>query len=320
MSYANGQYPLHLFIHRGGNLYFTPSLNARWNEMVRLGVEKYGVRLFITGDIDGLGGWNAYRPIGPQRNYRRHYGIRAAEPGFSSHGGKFRGQEVFALDISNVNALAPGNQSLANARLTALARAVGLTVNFVTPTEWWHVGDFNPAWTVPSFGAVAVNPDTTNRPTVPKEDDDMLMLTLHGIGPETHKVALGPKTFRHFIQSDPYEKIKNLARIQDDWQDVSYAELPALLRTYGCDLNIWDWNPSAGGFCILDPLTGSVKPGNVWTAENATRAAIAGIQLPTLDPAPIVAAVKTALAKGIQLDEKAIAKAVNDDAARRLVS
>ena len=173
MSYANGQYPLHLFIHRGGNLYFTPSLSARWDEMVRLALEKYGVRLYITGDIDGLGGWNVYRPIGPQRNYRRHYGIRAAEPGKSSHGGKYRGQEVFAADIANVDSLAPGNPSLARARLTALAKAVGLTVNFVTPTEWWHVGDFNPAWAAPSFGAVAINPGTTNRPASVSEEDDM---------------------------------------------------------------------------------------------------------------------------------------------------
>ncbi|KAA0961198.1 hypothetical protein FQ142_10165 [Microbacterium sp. ANT_H45B] len=65
MSYANGRYPLHTFVHRGGNIYLTPSLNARWNEAVRLGVEKYGVRLYITGDIDGLGGWNGYRPYDP---------------------------------------------------------------------------------------------------------------------------------------------------------------------------------------------------------------------------------------------------------------
>ena len=173
-AYGNGEYPLNLFVHRGGNLYFTPSLSARWDEMVRLGVEKYGVRLWITGDIDGLGGWNVYRPLLPQRRYRAYYGNRAAEPGKSSHGGKFRGQEVFALDISNVNALAPGNQSLANARLTALAKTVGLTVNFVTPTEWWHVGDFNHAWSVPAFGRVTVNPETTALPE--QKDEDMLPL------------------------------------------------------------------------------------------------------------------------------------------------
>lgn len=185
--YANGQYPLSDFIHRGGNLYFTPSLNARWDQMVRLGVEKYGVRLFVTGDIDGLGGWNVYRPLLAQRRYKAFYGIRAAAEGKSSHGGRYGGQEVFAVDVANVDALAPGNQSLAYARLAALAKAVGLTVNFVTPTEWWHVGDFNPAWSAPVFGAVAVNPNTTNRPEPEDEEDDMkplLMQIKHANGTE----------------------------------------------------------------------------------------------------------------------------------------
>lgn len=175
-NYANGQFPLKLFIHRGGNLYFTPSLNARWNEMTRLGVAKYGVRLYVTGNIDGLGGWNVYRPLLAQRRYRAHYGNMAAQEGFSSHGGVYGGQQVFAVDISNYTALAPGNPSLAQARLTALAKAVGLRVNFVKPTEWWHVGDFNNAWVAPTFGQVAINPGTTNKPkpvASEEEDEDM---------------------------------------------------------------------------------------------------------------------------------------------------
>lgn len=28
MGYANGRYPLHLFIHRGGNIYLTPSASG----------------------------------------------------------------------------------------------------------------------------------------------------------------------------------------------------------------------------------------------------------------------------------------------------
>ncbi|WP_217182688.1 hypothetical protein [Streptomyces sp. AC495_CC817] len=193
-AYENGQYPLSLFIHRGGNLYFTPSLNARWDEMVRLAIEKYGVRLFITGDIDGLGGWNVYRPLLPQRRYKAYYGKQAAAEGFSSHGGKYQGKVVFALDIANVDALAPGNPSLAHARLTALAKAVGLTVNFVTPTEWWHVGDFNPAWTAPTFGRVTINPTTTAMPTrrkkkmstiYRKQEGDLFTYALAGESPGT---------------------------------------------------------------------------------------------------------------------------------------
>jgi len=176
-NYPNGEFPLSLFIHRGGNLYFTPSLNARWNEMVRLSLAKYGVRLYITGDVDGLGGWNVYRNRPAQRRYRAHYGNMAAVEGTSSHGGVYRGKQTFALDISNYLDLAPGNKSLAQARLTALAKLVGLTVNFVTPTEWWHVGDFNNAWVAPTFGQVTVNPGTTNKPkptdASEEEDDEM---------------------------------------------------------------------------------------------------------------------------------------------------
>lgn len=174
LAHKNGEYPLSLFVHRGGNIYLTPSLNARWNEMVRLGLAKYGVRLWITGDVDGLGGWNGYRPILPQRRYRAHYGLMAAYPGTSSHGGKFKGREVFAVDVANVDDLAPGNPSLARGRLTALAKAVGLTVNFVTPTEWWHVGDFNNAWSAPAFGAVAINPGTTNKPAPVEPPADLM--------------------------------------------------------------------------------------------------------------------------------------------------
>lgn len=151
MAYKNGRYPLSKFIHRGGNIYLTPSLNARWNEAVKIAQEKYGVRLWITGDNDGLGGWNGYRPYEAQVAYKRYYGNKAAAPGFSSHGGQYSGQEVFALDVANWNDLAP-NDSLAWARFVAIMKSVGLRTNFVSPVERWHVGDFNNAWVAPDFG------------------------------------------------------------------------------------------------------------------------------------------------------------------------
>lgn len=96
--------------------------------------------------------------------------------------------------------------------------------------------------------------------------------------------ALGPGVFRHFIQTDPFEKIMRLMRIQDDWQFIDLTELPALLRTYGCDLNIWDIRD--GDFAVLDPLDGSVKAGNMWSSAGAVRAAIAGLFVPVIDNAP----------------------------------
>lgn len=150
---------------------------------------------------------------------------------------------------------------------------------------------------------------TPTAPPKPLEEDEMLMLNITGLG-ATHKVALGVGVFRHFVGGDPYEKIKNVSRIQDDWQDISAAELPAFLRTYGCDLRIWDVRD--GQFVVLDPITGNVGPGNAWTASGAVRAAVAGIKLPAVDPAPVVAAVREALTQGRDLTAEEIAEAVRD--------
>lgn len=167
-----------------------------------------------------------------------------------------------------------------------------------------------------STGGGQPAPAPTPAPRPPLEDDDMLMLTIGG----SHKVALDSGVFRHFVGADNYETIKNIARIQDDWQDISWADLPALLRTYGCDLNIWDVRD--GKFVVLDPLNGTVASGNVWTAAGATRAAVAGIKMPPIDPTPIVAAVREALANvgddvTVTVDENAIAYAVADEQDRR---
>ncbi|AWY05878.1 endolysin [Microbacterium phage Pioneer3] len=171
-AYANGRYPLGLFVHRGGDLYLSPSLNARWNEAVRLALEKYGVRLYITGPSGrGWDGWNGYRPYDIQVKYKKEFGQWAASAGTSSHGGVYRGQEVFALDVANWGSLAPNNLTLAWSRFVAIMRLVGLTTDFVSPREQWHVGDFNNAWVVPRFGAISVNPSTTALPE--QEDDDM---------------------------------------------------------------------------------------------------------------------------------------------------
>lgn len=153
--------------------------------------------------------------------------------------------------------------------------------------------------------------DSSSTLAPPLEDDDMLMLNITGLGP-THKVALGNGVFRHFVGGDPYEKIMKVSRIQDDWQDITAAELPAFLRTYGCDLRIWDVRD--GVFVVLDPLTGNVGPGNVWTAAGVARAAIAGITLPTVDPAPVVKAVREAIAEGLDVTAAEFA----DELARRL--
>ncbi|KEP75851.1 hypothetical protein HR12_20850 [Microbacterium sp. SUBG005] len=76
------------------------------------------------------------------------------------------------------------------------------------------------------------------------------------------KAILGPGIFRHLVKDDDPERIKNIVRADDTWLDTTIKELPVLLRTYGCDLNIWDFRD--GQFCVLNPDDGTVRPGNMW--------------------------------------------------------
>jgi hypothetical protein len=145
--------------------------------------------------------------------------------------------------------------------------------------------------------------------TSPREDEEMLMLHLAG----KHLVSLDTGVFGHYADGAQAETIKNLSRAADDWQPVSFADLPEMLEKYACDANIWDIRN--GDFVVLDPLKGTVASGNTWSAQGATRAAIAGIKIPAVDPQPIVDAVKAAIAAtpiGVEVDELAIADAVRE--------
>ena len=125
-------------------------------------------------------------------------------------------------------------------------------------------------------GAAAGGGAKTNPVRQSEEDNTMLMLRIK-TNTGTHLAALGNGVFRHFIAADPYEKIMKLSRSADDWQDTDINELPALLRTYGCDLNIWDIRN--GAFVVLDPLTGNVGPGTMWSAINAARSTVAQVKV-----------------------------------------
>lgn len=152
MSYANGLIPLHLLVHLGGDHYLPPGTAARWRWLQRVAYEKYGVWLIITV------GWNAYRPLNIQVAYKRDMGKWAAAPGFSTHGGIVRGQTVFAIDVSNWAALGWD-------RFKALCRLAGFAVDFVSPQELWHIGDFNDGWVIPAgFDTTpAINKTTTRK-------------------------------------------------------------------------------------------------------------------------------------------------------------
>lgn len=151
-GYANGRIPLGRLVHLGGEHYLPPGTAARWKWLQRVAHEKYGVWLNITV------GWNAYRPFDVQVDYKRRYGNMAAEPGKSSHGGTFGGRIVFAADVNNWAALGWD-------RFVAVCRLAGFTVDFVSPREQWHIGDFNDGWAIPAGSETTptIKPETTRQ-------------------------------------------------------------------------------------------------------------------------------------------------------------
>lgn len=158
-GYLNGRVPLDKLVHLGGDHYLPPGTAARWKWLQQAAFDKCGVWLAITS------GWNGYRPLEVQVAYRRDLGVMAAVPGTSSHGGTYQGRPVFAIDVNNWAVLGWD-------RFSALCRLAGFTVNFVSPQELWHIGDFNDPWVAPAGASVAptVNAATT-RKVIFEEDD-----------------------------------------------------------------------------------------------------------------------------------------------------
>lgn len=165
MAYPNGQVPFSVLVYLGANFWLPPGTAARWAWFVREGYRRFGVTFRITPDRDGLGGWNAYRPLAAQILYRKRYGQGAAPAGKSSHGGWYQNQEVFAVDVDNWMVV-PWKD------FAALAHEAGFRTNFVSPEERWHIGDFNNPWVVPAF---------TLPPTIRvQEDDEMYSVHVNG--------------------------------------------------------------------------------------------------------------------------------------------
>ncbi|WP_309129489.1 hypothetical protein [Microbacterium sp.] len=162
-GYTNGRFPLSMMVKLGDQHYLPAGTAARWRWVQRAAWEKYRVWLIITP------GWNGYRPYDIQVEYRKDLGIWAAVPGYSSHGLIYKGRLCAAIDVANWAVLGW-------ARFKALCRLAGFTVDFVSPQELWHIGDFNDIWTPPSWAA----PTGTTTPAEPEEEDeDMLKPTVH---------------------------------------------------------------------------------------------------------------------------------------------
>lgn len=118
-------------------------------------------------------------------------------------------------------------------------------------------------------GAVSASP-------VPEEDDMIAARITDGNGVNHHAI-IGNGHLRHLIDADDPEWMKNVITGDDKWTPIPIQRLPSVLRTYACDLHIWDIRN--GSFVVLDPLTGNVAPGMVWSAVNVLRSAVAQIKV-----------------------------------------
>lgn len=111
---------------------------------------------------------------------------------------------------------------------------------------------------------------------VPQEDDMIAARITDGRGVEHHAI-IGNGHLRHLIDADDPEWMKNVVTGDDKWTPIPIQRLPSVLRTYSCDLHIWDIRN--GSFVVLDPLTGDVAPGMVWSAVNVLRSSVEQIKV-----------------------------------------
>lgn len=134
-------------------------------------------------------------------------------------------------------------------------------------------------------------------PSLRQEDEEMLLLIIDN----RYCVSVTRGLLKHWAPGEPREVVKNVERINDDWQHVTFEEFAAILRENGCDRDIWDVRKFKSGtdFCVLDPLTGTVLPGNCWTDVKQLRAEMRGIKAPTIDPGPVLEAARAGAKQGV---------------------
>lgn len=124
-------------------------------------------------------------------------------------------------------------------------------------------------------------------PPVSEEDDDMIAgRIIDGRGVQ-HHVIIGNGHLRHLINADDPEWMKNVCTADDRWTDIPIQRLPSVLRSFACDLHIWDIRN--GSFVVLDPLTGTVSAGALWSATNAGRSGIARVEVTSAETAAYIA-------------------------------
>lgn len=169
---------------------------------------------------------------------------------------------------------APYNANTAAARrAVVLAKNHNITREGENFRELWHWTFWGPLGTI---GAPASAGGETTAPPVPEEDDMIAGRIKDGQG-RSHHVIIGNGYLRHLIDADDPDWHKNVVKADDRWTDMAIEQLPSVLRSFACDLHIWDIR--GGSFVVLDPLTGNVAAGALWSAVNALRSTVAAVKV-----------------------------------------
>jgi len=105
----------------------------------------------------------------------------------------------------------------------------------------------------------AASTGTTNQ----SWEDDMIALAIKDNAGTTHRATLGLGVFRHLLESDDVDWVKNVVTSDDNWTDCHIDRLPVLLKTYGCRTDIYRLQPD-GNFAVRDTDTDTVISGGMW--------------------------------------------------------
>lgn len=252
-------------------------------------------------------GWGTYRPFTAQVKARQIYGNGAAVPGTSSHGMYWEGRQVSAVDYSNWGWVYEQFGGSSRAEFYADCRAVGLEPGMISedrgyPDEPWHVVDPDPWGPVPAGGEAVPLPVVEE----PKVEYDMIAVTCPTLL-EGWMFLLAPG----YVKNAPGDQAHNYASITSG----KYATLTR-------DEMIWEmWNHGLGEVFTsgtpeeLQAFLHSLENGKFYVASWLRTNSPAPTSITAADQQAIASLVKQGLSFPTP---KAIAVAVNDDAAKRL--
>lgn len=238
-----------------------------------------------TGRTLAMGaGWSAYRPYAEQVKARQIYGNGAAVPGTSSHGGFWEGKQTLAMDFSNWSTVYGGDR----AAFFADCRAAGLEPDLISPRrgypdEPWHVVCSNPWSAVPAGGGAT---------PFPSQEDDMTPDQAKQLD-FIYKALAGPNN-----GTTATTKPLGWQNIGGDAQTSNYGILPIVIHN--------------------QTLIG--KQAAELAAVRSVVEQLAKATGVTVDMKQVQAAAQAGAQAAVQAATASIAKAVNDEAAKRLSS